>query len=142
VIECIDVMSISSLHLGLVRCCHLVQMPTEAATGYSQCSAPRSARLSTFQFNENRRIQCIQPEIWSRYQCLSSKKTHRENGRFCDHPGLLRFWYVCLNAPSCVFPLAITIDYSQCPGGRVVVGGGAHWLIKENLLFIDDTCYC
>jgi hypothetical protein len=38
--------------------------------------------------------------------------------------------------------LAITMDYSQCPSGRVAVDGGAHWLIKENLLFIDDTCYC
>jgi hypothetical protein len=38
--------------------------------------------------------------------------------------------------------LAITRHYSQCPGGRVVVGGGGHWLIKENLLFIDYICYC
>jgi hypothetical protein len=31
---------------------------------------------------------------------MALQKTCRENGRFRDHPGLLRFWYVCLNAPN------------------------------------------
>ena len=31
--------------------------------------------------------------------------------------------------------------YSQYPSGRVVIDNGAHWLIKENLLFIDYTWY-
>jgi hypothetical protein len=78
---------------------YLIQMPAQVANGDGKCYALLSARFSTYKFNENCRIQLIQPEIWSRYQGLSSKKTPRKNGRFRDHPRLLRFRYVCLIAP-------------------------------------------
>ena len=93
-------MSISSLHFSLVRCCYLIRMPAQVANGDGKCYALLSARFSTYKFNENCSIQLIQPEIWSRYQGLSSKKTPRKNGRFRDHSRLLRFRYVCLIAPT------------------------------------------
>src|SRR5215510_8336890 len=78
---------------------HFVQRPPGAGNEHSQCSARLSERLRTSTFNENSDIRLFQQEIQSLYQCFSSKKNYRENDQFRYHRGLLRFRYICLNAP-------------------------------------------
>jgi len=84
----------------MLRDSHCVHKPLEAGTEHRQCSARLSERLRTSTFNENSEIRLFQQEISSLYQCLSSKKAYRENDRFRYPRGLLRFRYICLNAPN------------------------------------------
>jgi ABC-type uncharacterized transport system substrate-binding protein len=53
---------------------------------------------------------------------MALRKTCRETGRLRDHPGLLRFWYVCLNAPSDERLAALASELVQLKVDVIVAG--------------------
>ena len=104
-----------------------VPRPPETSNEYSQCSAWLSEGIRTSIFNENSDIQLFQQEISLLYPCLSLKKINREYGRFRYHLALLRFWYVCLNAPHRERQSRLGWWWRGCRGSRLSRTAEAGW---------------
>ena len=106
----------------MMRGCDCVQRPPGAGNEHRQCSARLSERVRTSTFNKNSDLRLFQQDIQSLYQCSSLKTHYKENDHFCCHRSLLRFRYICLNAPTLM-----------CPARHGCIGSGR--------LLIRKLCY-